>query len=558
MNDTPEYDYDFIVIGSGFGGSTSALRLAEKGYTVGVMEMGKRFGPEDFPKNNMQLSKFFWFPKFLMYGMQQFTLLRHAYIAHGCGVGGGSLIYANTLPIPPSHVFKDGRWPDDDDWEAKLSPFYKLAHYMLGAVPAKQVQETDDALREVVDDDINEGASTFRRHTVSVFYGDKAGETVPDPYFGGEGVDRTGCIHCAECMVGCKHNSKNTLDKNYLHLAENRGVEVHPETRVVDIVPHDGGYDILTEQSTRAVNKPQRRFRAKKVIVAASVLGTINLLMRCKERGSLPHLSDQLGNYVRTNAEAFGAITTPKGTTTHAKGIAITSGVNLPDGTHIEAVRWGPENDFLGMQTTLYVDGESRLPRPLRWLTNGIRHPFRLLKASMWKGWAETTTLFMAMKPSDSYLRLKIKWGPFGRRLDSTLSDGEKPEVYMPGFNVALNKLAKKLNGTITAGFVETVLGISTTAHILGGATMGQSPEDGVCDSKGRVFGYEGLYVCDGSLVPANLTVNPSLTITALTEYVMSNIPPKDGAEQNYIDIPEEYARAYRPSLETEPALIAK
>ena len=356
-------------------------------------------------------------------------------------------------------------------------------------------------------------------------------------------------------MVGCRHNAKNSLDKNYLYLAEKRGAEVIPETRVVDILPIDGGYEILAEESTKAVNKAQRRFRAKRVVVAASVLGTINLLMRCKERGSLPKLSDQLGNYVRTNAEAFGAVTTPKGEVTHAKGIAINSGVNLPDGTHIEAVRWGPTNDFLGMQTTLYAKGDGPFPRWMNWIMNGVRHPIRLLKASMWKGWAETTTLFMAMKPSDSYLRLRMQWGPFGRRLDSTISDGKMPEVYMPGFDVALRKLAKKLNGTITSGFVETVFGISTTAHILGGATMGQSPEDGVCDSKGRVFGYEGMYVCDGSLVPANLTVNPSLTITALTEYVMSNIPPKEGAEHNYIDIPEEFSRAYRPETES---LVAK
>lgn len=549
MDDRP-YEYDYVVIGSGFGGSVAALRLSEKGYRVAVLEMGRRWTAADFPKTNMNLRKFLWMPRLFLYGMQQFTLLRHVYVAHGCGVGGGSLVYANTLPVPPSHVFRDAHWPTGEDWEAKLRPFYELARYMLGAVEAEKIHPVDELLRDVVDGGMNKGGATFRRHTVSIYYGGGPGETAADPFFGGEGPERSGCIHCGECMSGCKHNAKNTLDKNYLYLAEKRGAEVHPETRVTDIRPlPEGGYAVDTEHSlAKGPNKPRRTFRARGVVVAASVLGTVKLLLDCKRRGSLPKLSDRLGHYVRTNAEAFGAVITPPGVIDHTACAAITSGVNLPDGTHVEAVRCGRGHNFIGWQTTLYAPGEEGRPRWLSWLLNGLRHPLLFVRSVWIADWARRTTLFMAMKPSDSHLNLVLKGGLFGRRLDSELAGGSPPEVYMPVFNDALRRLRKKLNGRLTGGIMETVLNISTTAHILGGATMGSDPSDGVCDAQGRVFGYDNLYICDGSVVPANLSVNPSLTITALSEYIMANIPPKPGAEERYIAIPEALARVYRPA----------
>jgi len=532
------YDYDYIIIGSGFGGSVSALRLSEKGYKVAVLEMGKRWSAENFPKTNLQLRKFLWMPRLFLYGMQQYTLLRHAYIAHGAGVGGGSLIYANTLPVPPSRVFKDSRWPTKEDWEAKLKPFYSLAKYMLGAVEAQQLHETDEVLRDVVDNEINHGKNTFVRHTVSVYYGDKPGQEDPDPFFNGEGPTRTGCIHCGECMSGCKHNAKNTLDKNYLYLAEKRGAEVIPETRVTDIRPLDGGgYEIHTECSTSVLKKPKRVFRSKGVVVSASVLGTVKLLLNCKERGSLPNLSDELGNYVRTNAEAFGTVVTPEGKMDHSKGIAITSGANTPDGTHVEAVRWGHGHDFLSTNMTIFLGDTPPPHRWLKWLKKIALHPIEFLKTLKIRGWAQNATVFMFMKPSDSYLRLKRGNPRFGPGVKSELGAGAAPETYMPVLDEVTKRLSKRLGGKPYSSAMD-IFNICTTAHILGGATMGESPEDGVCDPYGRVYGYDNMYICDGSIVPANLTVNPSLTITALSEYVMSNIPAKPGAAQKPVKLP--------------------
>lgn len=547
-----EFDYDFIVIGSGFGGSVSALRLSEKGYSVCVLEMGKRWTPNDFPKTNMSLRKFIWKPSLFMYGMQQLTLLKHAFIAHGCGVGGGSLIYANTLLVPPSHVFKDSRWPSKDDWEAKLSPHYEMAKRMLGAVEAKSLNATDEMLREVVSVDLGCGEQCFQKHTVSVFYGDKAGETVSDPFFSGEGPDCTGCIQCAECMSGCKRGSKNTLDRNYLYLAEKRGTKIMAERLATDIRALDGGgYEIDTECSTRKFRKDRHTLRCKGLVVSAGVLGTVKLLLECKERGSLPKLSDELGDYVRTNAEAFGVVTAYDRSADFSDGIAITSGVRASDGTHIEAVRWGKGHDFIGLQVTVLTGGGGAWPRWLRMLGNMIRRPHHVARMLWPFGWAKRSVVLMGMRTSNSYMRLKMRRGILGRSINSELVQGARFDPYMPVLHEVTERMAKKINGMPQSAIVEVLFNTCTTAHILGGATMGQSPEHGVCDEIGRVFGYDDMYICDGSLVPANLTVNPSLTITALSEHVMSHVAVKDGAKMRPVKLSSELAAQPQAALQS-------
>ena len=524
-----EYDYDYIVIGSGFGGSVSALRLAEKGYSVAVLEMGKRFTTEDFPKTTWQVRKHLWKPKWMMYGIFQITRLKDMQIFHGAGVGGGSLVYANTLLKPPAKVFKDPRWPDDDSWEEKLSPHYELAKFMLGATEAKSIYPADEALRELVDGDMGCG-NTFKKHTVGVYFGE-SGKTVADPYFNGEGPERTGCIECGACMVGCRYNAKNTLDKNYLYLAEQRGVDIIPETRVIDIQPlEEGGYVLETEESTKLFNKKRGALRAKGVVVSASVLGTVNLLAQCKERGSLPKLSNRLGDYVRTNNEALLSISAKNDTVDYGRGIAISSGAHPDAYTHVEMVRFGNVADSLMVLTTLLTGAGKPWPRWLRLVGNIVTKPIDFLKTLWAFGQSKRTTIVLVMQPLTSHLKLRLKKKFWGAKLDTELIPGQEVPHYMPQANEITNKLANKLDGIPQSLLADVIGSTGSTAHILGGATMGSSPEEGVCDAKGRVYGYDNLYVADGSIVPANLGVNPSLTITALAEYVMSHVPDKEGA----------------------------
>lgn len=533
-----DFDYDYIVIGSGFGGSVSALRLSEKGYNVAVLEMGKRFGPETYAKSAWQSARHLWFPKLKLYGIFQMTWLKDVFIFHGAGVGGGSLVYANTLLVPPTRAFQDERWPDDDNWEQKLAPYYDLAKFMLGATEAKNIYPADETLRDLVDVDMGRG-DTFRKHMVGVYFGE-SGETAPDPFFGGEGPERTGCIECGACMIGCRYNAKNTLDKNYLHLAENRGAEIIPETRVTDIRPLDeGGYEITTEQSTKLFNKPKRTFRAKGVVVSASVLGTVELLSKCKEKGSLPKLSEALGDYVRTNNEAILSVTANKNKIDYGRGIAITSGAHPDDDTHVEIVRYGKSGDAMFWLVTLLTGGGEPWPRWLRLLGNIIRHPIEFIRGYIPFGWSKYTSIVLVMQPVTSHLKLRLRNKLWGRGLDTHIDADQHVPKFMPLANQITQDLADKMEGTPHSMVLEVLGNTSTTAHILGGATMGRTPEEGVCDSKGRVYGYDNFYVADGSIVPANLGVNPSLTITALSEYIMSHVPAKEGAQPKPAPRPE-------------------
>ncbi len=521
-------DYDFVVIGSGFGGSVSALRLAEKGYRVGVLEMGKRFRPEDFARTNWNVRKYLWMPRLGCHGIQQITLLRDVLVFHGAGVGGGSLVYANTLLAPPDRVFADPRWPSDEDWKAKLAPHYETARFMLGVTESERTFVADDLLRQAVDEETGRG-DTFTRHTVGVYFGQPE-VTVPDPFFGGEGPPRTGCTLCGECMTGCRHGGKNTLDRNYLYLAEKRGCVVHPETRVTDIRPLEGGgYEVRTVRSTSLLRRRPRVFRAAGVVVSASPLGTVKLLLECKARGSLPRLSEQLGNYVRTNSEVLVGATARDDAVDYSRGTAITSGVFPDESTHVEIVRYGKGQDFMALMVTYLTGGGAPWPRWLRWLGNMFRHPVRFLRSHWPFGWARRTAILLVMQPISNFMRLTLRRRPWGSSLVSHLPRAERPPTYMPLANRLAARMAEKMGGTPGSLLLEVLGNTSSTAHILGGATMGRSPAEGVCDAQGRVFGYEGLYVADGSLVPANLGVNPSLTIAALSEHVMSGIPERPG-----------------------------
>jgi len=517
-------DYDFIVIGSGFGGAVSALRLSEKGYRVAVLEMGKRWRAEDFATTNWNVRKSLWMPRLLCYGIQQISVLKHVLVLHGAGVGGGSLVYANTLLVPPARAFEDPRWPAGVAWADLLAPHYAMASFMLGATPARETFPADQLLREAVDEETGRG-STFTRHTVGVYYGEEAGRTDPDPYFGGEGPPRSGCTLCGGCMTGCRHGAKNTLDRNYLFLAERRGCAIHAETKVTDVRPMEGGgYEIRTVRSTRPLVKRPRVLRARGVVLAAGALGTVDLLLRCKERGSLPRVSERLGDYVRTNSEALLAVTARRGDVDYSRGIAISSGVDADEHTHVEIVRYGKGHDAMALLSTHLTGAGPPWPRWLRWVGNALRHPLDFVRAHWPFGWARRTAILLVMQPLANHMRLELGRRPWGRALTSRLSNGQRPPTYMPLANALAERMARKMDGVPQSGLHEVFLGTSSTAHILGGATMGSSPEEGVCDPQGRVFGYDDLYVADGSLVPANLGVNPALTITALAEHVMSRI----------------------------------
>jgi cholesterol oxidase len=521
------FDYDFAIVGSGFGGSVSALRLTEKGYRVVVLEMGKRWGKDDFPTSTWDVKKYLWRPWLGLYGMLQMTLVKDAFFLHGAGVGGGSLIYANTLLVPPDVAFDDPRWVGQD-WKAALAPHYATAKKMLGVVESPFVVETDRVLKEVADE-MGRG-DTFRKADVGVFFGEP-GKTVPDPFFGGEGPERTGCIKCGGCMVGCRHGAKNTLDLNYLYLAEKRGARIEPETRVRDIAPiPGGGYELALERSTSFLSRGRRTLRARGVVVSGGSYGTVDLLMRCKERGSLGKLSGQLGQYLRTNSEALLGVRSRRPDVDYSKGIAITSGAFLDDKTHIEIVRYPAGSDALAPLATVLTEGGGSIPRWLRWIGTVLRHPLQFLRSVVPFGWAKKTAILLVMQPLDNHLsyRLRRRWYfPFSKKLDSDRGAGEPAPTYIPIANLVARKMAKKMDGVPQSGLLEVVLGKASTAHVLGGCPMGLTAETGVVDPKGHAFGYEDLYVVDGSVIPANLGVNPSLTITAMSEHAMSHVPSR-------------------------------
>lgn len=518
--------YDFVVVGSGFGGSVAALRLSEKGYRVAVVEMGKRYRAQDFAKTNWNLRRFLWRPELGCYGIFQMSLLRDVFVLHGAGVGGGSLVYANTLLVPSDEAFRDAGWVGGD-WKRILHPHYETAKRMLGVTEAPEVYEADLALKAA---SAELGADRFHKAQVGVFFGEP-GKTVPDPYFGGAGPDRTGCVRCGACMVGCRYGSKNTLDKNYLYFAEKNGAEIIPEHRVLRLRPAAGGGYELELQRTTGLRRRKRWLRANQVVLAAGVLGTVPLLMRSKAEGWLPNLSGALGDRVRTNSEALLGVRTRRRDLDLSRGIAIAAGVHIDAKTHVEVVRYNRGSDFLGLLSTRLTDGDGGpWLRRLRWLLSIIIHPLATLRSVNPFGWARSTAILLVMQPIDNYLRLRWgrrPWWPFGGGLRSERATDRPVPVYFPVAHQLARKMAARLDGVPQSCNVEILLNVPTTAHILGGCPMGETPDTGVIDAQCRVFGYEGLYVVDGSAVPANLGVNPSLTITAIAEHAMSRVPQK-------------------------------
>jgi cholesterol oxidase len=520
-------DYDFLVIGSGFGGSVSALRLSEKGYRVAVLEMGKRWTKETLPRSNWDAKNFLWLPEAGLFGIFKMTLLPHVFVLSGTGVGGGSLVYANTLLIPKDDAWKDPKWRDLADWKTVLAPHYATAQRMLGVARNPKLFAADHLIRDYAES-IGTGAS-FEATDVAVFFGE-AGKTVPDPYFGGEGPARTGCTHCGACMVGCKVGAKNTLDQNYLYLAEKKGAKILPERKVTRIEPVEGGYRVTTESSTAWLQKDRQVHTARKVVVSAGVLGSVNLLMKCKEEGALPGLSAQLGSFVRTNSEAILGVTLKNEAANFSEGIAIGSRADLDEHTHVEPCRYPPGSDALSLITTPLTDGGGSTPRWLKWLGNHLKAPGDAVRGIWPLGWSKRTAILLVMQTLNNHMSLKRTWRwwwPLQRGLATEQTAGQKVPTYIPAANEAIRAMAAKVDGVARSSVTEALLDIPTTAHILGGCAMGRDAGDGVIDAHCEVFGYPGLYVVDGSMIGANLGVNPSLTITAIAEHAMSHIPEK-------------------------------
>jgi cholesterol oxidase len=529
-----QFDFDWLVIGSGFGGSVSALRLAEKGYRVGVLECGRRFRDQDFARSTWSLRRYFWAPRVGMRGILRLSTFKDIAVVSGCGVGGGSLGYANTLYVPPSQFFVDEQWRELGDWERELAPHYAEAQRMLGVVETPNDDPADQLLREL-GEHLGVGDS-YRKTPVGIFFGEEPGKTVPDPFFGGEGPDRTGCMQCGRCMVGCPHGAKNTLVKNYLWLAERRGATVTPDRTVIDIRPlaaDDGsdGYEVTSVASGMRRERDRRTVTARGVVVAAGALGTNRLLQRCRLSGSLPRISHRLGELVRTNSESILAVTVPEDYPEDlTRRVAITSSIYPDPHTHIETVTYGHAGDSMSTLYTLLVGDGTRVTRPLKLLGQMLRHPGKLAKTLWPRGWSRRTIIVLVMQTLDNAIALRPKLTRSGDVRLQTEQDSDRPNpTFIPVANQAAEWLAQRTGGIAQSSVMEATMNIPSTAHILGGAVIGADPEHGVVDADQRVFGYENLLVCDGAAVPANVGVNPSLTITALAERAMSRISPAGG-----------------------------
>ena len=522
--------WDYVVIGSGFGGSVAALRLAEKGYSVLVLEQGRRWRDQDLPKTNWNLRRFLWAPWLRFFGPFKFAFFRHLWVIQGVGVGGGSLVYANTHLRPGDAFYNAPEWSGLADGKAELAPFYDKAEKMLGVIDWKIMTPADEVLLEVARDLGVE--KTFAMTRVAVFAGEP-GKTVADPYFGGAGPPRTGCTQCGQCMVGCRVGAKNSLVKNYLYLAEKRGVTIRPETRVLDIKPTpDGSYEIISEKSG-GVLPLKKKIMARKIIVSAGCVGTMNLLLKCKHHtGSLSNLSERLGVVVRTNSEAITGIierATPD-TRDHSRGIAITSHFKPDSVTTVEPVRYGPGSDFIRLLYAPAGDGFTVFSRIIGSIRTILARPTDLLLFFRLRDLTRHSFMLLVMQNLDNHLSFTLGRSVFtGFKLGAvSVSPGQKKvPAYIPIAADVTRRVGEKLNAMPINGVPEILLNTATTAHLIGGAPIGGTIKDGVINPRHEVHGYPGLYVMDASAIPANLGVNPSLTITAMTERAMSFIPDK-------------------------------
>jgi cholesterol oxidase len=532
-----QYDYDFIVVGSGFGGSVSALRLTEKGYRTAVIEMGRRWTPDNLPKTTWSLWSWLWLPQLGMHGFFSMRLFRHVMVLHGNAVGGGSIAYGNTLMVPPDKVWNQGTWAGLNDWLCVLPEHYATAKHMLGVTTNRILGPADLRLKEMAT--LVGAEKSFYKTDVAVFFGndgDDRGQAYPDPFFGGEGPERNSCIGCGGCIVGCRHNAKNTLDKNYLYLAEKRGMKLFAQTKVVDVKPLNGkddgadGYEVrMVASAGRQVEAPSR-LTCRGIVFAASSLGTQELLFRLKDRGSLSCISDTLGKSVRTNAESIIGVRYPGSKIDLSQGIAIGSGVYIDENTDIQACRYSKGSDAIALINTVQTLGRPGWTRPIVWLATLVKllltQPWTTLRTLWPVGYAAETMILLCMQVIDAHvdMRLKRPWfWPFVKVLGS---EGKRLPAFIPEANEFARKAAQATGGFATTSITEILFNIPTTAHCMGGAGMAHTPAEGVCDGQNRVFGYANMYICDGSMLGANLGVNPSLTITALTELAMSRIPP--------------------------------
>ncbi|MDV3127396.1 GMC family oxidoreductase [Mycobacterium sp. 21AC1] len=534
-------DYDVLVIGSGFGGSVSALRLTEKGYRVGVLEAGRRFTDADFAKTSWDLRRFLWAPQLGMYGIQRIHLLRNCMILAGAGVGGGSLNYANTLYVPPEPFFADPQWKDITDWRAELMPHYDQAQRMLGVVTNPTFTDADRVMKEVADD-MGVG-DTFVPTPVGVFFGNDGektpGKTVPDPYFGGAGPARTGCLECGECMTGCRHGAKNTLVKNYLGLAESAGARVHPMTTVTQFQQRaDGLWEVTTVRTGRKLRRKRTTFTATHLILAAGTYNTQKLLFKMRDTGRLAKLSDKLGVLTRTNSESIvgaGRLqVAPDLDLTH--GVAITSSIHPTADTHVEPVRYGKGSNAMGLLQTLMTDGGgpqgTDVPRWRQFFNQAGENPRELVRLLNPSRWSERTVIALVMQHLDNSITTFTKRGPLGRRqMSSKQGHGEPNPTWIPAGNEVTRRIAAKIDG-VAGGTWGELFNIPLTAHFLGGAAIGDNAEHGVIDPYQRVYNYPTLHVMDGAAISANLGVNPSLSITAQAERAAALWPNKGQQDQ--------------------------
>jgi cholesterol oxidase len=526
--------YDYVIIGSGFGGSVSAYRLAEKGYSVLVLERGKRYDAEDFPKSNWNIFNYLWMPSIRCFGFQWIVFFKDLWLGSGAGVGGGSLVYASTHIKPPRAFFEGDEWCELADWETELEPFYDVANRMLGTAENPCFWPADHHLHEISRELGTD--HTFAPTPVGIYFGEP-GKTVPDPFFDGQGPDRTGCIHCGGCMVGCRHNAKNTLDKNYLYLAERLGTEVWPEKNVLDIHPLYGPqqgaarYEIEFEQITDWFYKRRGTVRARNIVVSGGVLGTVDLLLKCRdETRSLPFLSQQLGYHVRTNSEAIMGVTARDTDIDYSEGVAISSHVWVDHETSIEPVRYPPHSSFIRNLFMPLVKMDGNLLRRLgQVLMHTLKHPRDFLEVKVLPKWPERNTILLVMQTADNKMHLRRGRSImtlFRKGLISEADDNNPIQCVVDAGREIVERFAKRVNGVPWEG-MNDILDQPNTAHVLGGCGIGADETSGVIDINHEVFNYPGLYVADASAIPANLGVNPSLTITAMTERAMSRIPAK-------------------------------
>ncbi|HEV7206345.1 MAG TPA: GMC family oxidoreductase [Jatrophihabitans sp.] len=528
--------YDVLIIGSGFGGSVSALRLTEKGYRVGVIEAGRRFADADFPKSSWHVRDYLFAPAAGCHGIFRVTPLRDVLVLTGAGVGGGSLGYANTLYQPPPGVYADPQWAHITDWQAELAPYYDQARRMLGVATYPGTSPADRVMRDVADE-MGIGA-TYRNADVGVFFGapgTRPGTDVADPYFGGAGPTRRSCTHCGECMTGCRHNAKNTLVKNYLYLAEQAGAEVHPSTTVHGVTPRrSSGYEVRTHRTGRRPTGRRaqaRTFTADQVIFAAGALGTAKLLHALREDGSLPNISSGVGRLTRTNSEAILAARARGHDVDYSRGVAITSSIHPDPVTHVEPVRYGRGSNLLALLGTVLVDGDQPIAR-WRVGLREMRKRLRELPAMHNpRHWSEQTIVLLVMQSLDNSITTSLKRRRFGRRrLTSRPGAGEPNPTWIPAGHEVTRRVAEHIDG-VAGGTWGDLVDVPVTGHLIGGCVIGDSPSTGVVDAYHRLFGHDDLHVLDGSTVSVNLGVNPSLTITAQAERAMSMWPNRGEAD---------------------------